>query len=73
MAAASRGDPHSKAAWVAPDDVFTNMSTEDMAAQADKDVSFGYFNRMEDAIRWAFIPQQTNGLKATPSKSKADL
>lgn len=61
---------HSKAAFVVPDDVFTNMSMEDMMAQADKDVSFGYFNRMEDAIRWAIIPQQTHGIKSNLVKKQ---
>lgn len=64
---------HSKAAFIVPDDVFTNMSMEDMMAQADKDVSFGYFNRMEDAIRWVIIPQQTSAIKSNIVKSKTDL
>lgn len=49
------------------------MSMEDMMAQADNDVSFGYFNRMEDAVRWVIIPQQMNGIKSDAFKSKTDL
>lgn len=64
---------HSRAAFVVPDDVFTNMSMEDMMAQADNDVSFGYFNRMEDAVRWLTMPQPDNVKKSDVSKIKADL
>lgn len=51
---------HSRAAFVVPDDVFTNMSMEDMMEKADNEVSLAYFNRKEDAIRWVIIPQQRN-------------
>jgi hypothetical protein len=71
MAAASRGDPHSKAAWVAPDDVFTNMSMEDMMAQADKDISFGYFNRMEDAICWGIYSAANEWLESNTVKKQS--
>jgi hypothetical protein len=64
---------HSRAAFILPDDIFTNMSMEDMMEKADKDVSFGYFNRMEDAVRWVIIPQQMNGIRSDAFKSKTDL
>jgi hypothetical protein len=41
-------------------------------AKADKEVSFGYFNRMEDAVRWVVIPQQKNGMGNNAFKSKTD-
>jgi hypothetical protein len=63
---------HSKVAFILSDDVFTNMSMEDMMAKADKEVSFGYFNRMEDAVRWVVIPQQKNGMGNNAFKSKTD-
>lgn len=64
---------HSKAAFIVPDDIFTNMSMDDMLSMADKDVSTAYFNRMEDAIRWVIIPQHTNSIKKDAFKSRADL
>jgi hypothetical protein len=64
---------HSKVAFILPDDIFTNMSMEDMMAKADKDVAFGYFNRMEDAVRWVVIPKQVNAVKNDTFKNKTDL
>jgi hypothetical protein len=47
---------HSKVAFLLPDDVFTNMTMEDIMEKADKHVSFAYFSRKEDAIQWVSIP-----------------
>jgi hypothetical protein len=48
---------YSKVAFILSDDIFTNVSMDDMLSKADKDVSAAYFNRMEDAIRWLTTPQ----------------
>lgn len=60
---------YSKVAFILSDDVFTNMSMDDMLSKADKDVSSAYFNRMEDAIRWVIIPQQRNGTEPSVLKN----
>ena len=62
---------HSKVAFILPGDIFTNRSMEDMMEKADKEVSFAYFKRMEDAVRWVVIPQQKNGT-ANTLKNSAD-
>jgi hypothetical protein len=36
-------------------------------------VAFGYFNRMEDAVRWVVIPKQVNAVKNDTFKNKTDL
>jgi hypothetical protein len=63
---------HSKVAFILPEDIFTSMSMEDMMEKADKEVSFAYFGRMEDAIRWVIIPQQRNGTGASAFRSTTD-
>ncbi|HEY9008554.1 MAG TPA: hypothetical protein VIM75_20590 [Ohtaekwangia sp.] len=63
---------HSKVAFVVPEDVFTNMSMEDMMEKADKEVSFAYFGRKEDAIRWVIIPQQKSSMGSDVLESRAD-
>ncbi|HEY9008840.1 MAG TPA: hypothetical protein VIM75_22045 [Ohtaekwangia sp.] len=49
---------HSKVGFVMSKDIFSKMSGENMMDMTDDKVSFGYFLRMEDAIRWVVIPQQ---------------
>ena len=63
---------HSKVAFILPEDIFTSMSMEDMMEKADKEVSFAYFGRMEDAIRWVTIPLQRNGAGASVFRSTTD-
>lgn len=63
---------HSKVSFILPEDVFTNMSMEDMMEKADKEVSFAYFGRKEDAIRWVIIPQHRSNTAANAFKNSTD-
>ena len=65
---------HSQVAFVLPDNLFTNISMEEMMGKADKDVLFAYFSRMEDAIRWVVISLQRDESKTNNSqKLNSDL
>jgi hypothetical protein len=63
---------HSKVSFLLSEDIFSKMSTEDMMSEADNDVSYAYFNRMQDAIRWVVLPQQKNGVEIKGFKSITD-